>query len=150
MLDLITKDKAFISLMHKQAYETVALLISKQHEFGVVCHVENIIFTPDISQNIKDSFSTTSFFVVSGYSLEHAHLKDNNLIFEAGFGEENIGSKLHIPIYDIVQIIIEDIIVFINPSVGIKIQEKTKLIPPTKDELKNSMEALLKNINRDR
>jgi len=66
--------------------------------------------------------------------------------FEAGFGSDNFGSLVSLPVEAILQIIIEEIPVFINLSTPPKNVAKA----PKENGLRRSMEALMSNPNNQK
>jgi hypothetical protein len=67
-------------------------------------------------------------------------MDEENLYFEAGFGAENFGSNVTVPLYAIMQILVDDNPIFINLS-----------YPPVKEEkeedkgLEKSMKVFISN-----
>ena len=55
-----------------------------------------------------------SLFTLSNYTYTTVQIDDNYISFEAGFGNENFGSVVKIPLYAIFQIIIDESILYIN------------------------------------
>ena len=51
---------------------------------------------------------------MSNYTYTTVQIDDNYISFEAGFGNENFGSVVKIPLYAIFQIIIDESILYIN------------------------------------
>ncbi len=64
---------------------------------------------------------------------------EDELIFEAGFGQENIGSFVSVPLSAILQIVIEETPILINLSIPKEPEEKDN------GGVEKSMEALLSN-----
>ncbi|MCD8478145.1 MAG: hypothetical protein LRY68_09910 [Sulfurospirillum sp.] len=61
--------------------------------------------------------------------------------FEAGFGNENFGSLVSVSLDAILQIVVEEVPVFINLSTPSKVVNKV----PKEKGIKRSMEALMSN-----
>ncbi len=55
-----------------------------------------------------------SLFILSNYTYTTVQVDYNYISFEAGFGNENFGSVVKIPLYAIFQIIIDESILYIN------------------------------------
>jgi hypothetical protein len=84
-----------------------------------------------------------TLFYLAGYTFESARIDQDSLIFEAGFGHENIGSYVTVPFLSIVQIIIDDTPAFVNLALP---QERQPIVNVEKSEgVQNSMSALLAN-----
>lgn len=131
--------QGYQSVMYRHIHEMVSLLLKEDVEFGIACDTSNISFLPELPSSIRDNFGERIFFILAEYSHESAHIKNNSLLFEAGFGDENFGSIVSIPLLAIQQIMVEDNPILINFSSYEKYSE------PTKEAPTNSMEALLKN-----
>ena len=77
---------------------------------------KNVKFNPPLPKHITDTFQQVILFTLVGYTYESAKIDEKNLYFEAGFGEENIGSVVTIPIQSILQILVEENPIFVNLS----------------------------------
>jgi len=85
-------------------------------------------------------------FFLAGYTFESTQLYNGKMSFEAGFGSDNFGSLVSLPVEAILQIIIEEIPVFINLSTPPKSVAKA----PKENGLRRSMEALMSNPNNQK
>jgi hypothetical protein len=144
MVTKLLYDPKFSHIMEQVAAELIKYLFDKSIEFGVVCDTNGISFEPELPKDIARNIKQMSLFVISGYSFESAYLSDDGILyFEAGFGSQNFGSLVGIPLDRIAQIVIEDTPVFINISAG----QKKKVAPkePSRDSESKSMERLLGN-----
>jgi len=125
------------TLMSKHLREYIALLFRENQPFAVACSIEYVTFTPALPSSISEKFQESVLFIISGYSFESATLTEEGVFqFEAGFGEENIGSVVSMPLLAIKQLFIEEHPILFNlasPSME------------TPQPPKNSMEALLRN-----
>lgn len=127
------------ALMEDHISKTIGYLFGKDQEFAVVCQVKHLTFTPELPSEILEGFKDTVLFVLSGYTYQSAKIEDDYFTFEAGFGSENFGSTVSMPILAIKQIFVGDTPVVLNHA---EVVHKEK----PKDSLqKNSMEALLNN-----
>jgi len=124
------------TLMQEHIANTIGYLFAKDQEFAIACDVKHINFNPELPADILNSFKETVLFVLSGYTYESAKLEEGYFSFEAGFGEENFGSTVTMPLLAIKQIFVGE-----NPIVLNLAQ------PAPKKEIskKSSMEALLNN-----
>jgi hypothetical protein len=125
---LFEKD-SYKNLVIKNNYNTIEFLFNEGMEFAIVAYTNIIEFNPQIPKSVI-KFEKQALFAIAGYSYESAILKEKHLIFEAGFGKENFGSVLTVPLEAIAQIIID------NTLLNISYYEP-KVI--------NSMDILLKN-----
>lgn len=122
--------------------KTIGYLLNKNQEFALACQVEHLDFNPELPKDLKESFHDTVLFILSGYTLESAALEDEYFSFEAGFGPENFGSTVTVPLLAIKQILVGENPIVLNMAEfeKNKAPEATKIVPS-----KNSMDALLKN-----
>lgn len=125
-------------IMQTHILQTIEYLFDKNQEFALACEIESIDFSPELPREIKESFDDTVLFVISAYSFETAQIDENYFSFEAGFGSENFGSTVNVPILAIKQVFVGDHPILFNLSK----YEKEKKEETSK---KLSMEALLSN-----
>ncbi|AXX88847.1 hypothetical protein CKA55_03130 [Arcobacter suis] len=114
MVKDIIEDNGYKSLVEKQIKENVLFLLEKNKEFSITANIEPISFTPELPKVIKDQMHKFSLFILSNYTYTTVQVDDNYISFEAGFGNENFGSVVKIPLYAIFQIIIDESILYIN------------------------------------
>jgi len=124
------------TLMSEHIFKTIDYLFEKNQEFAIACQIKHVIFQPELPTGIQESFDETVLFILSGYTFESAHLEKDFFSFEAGFGEDNFGSTVTVPLLAIKQLFVGD-----NPIV-LNLAEYVAEKKPTE---KNSMESLLKN-----
>jgi hypothetical protein len=122
-------------LMIEHIEKTISYLFNKNQEFALACEIKHVTFDPELPLDIKDTFKETVLFVLSGYTYETAKLEEGYFSFEAGFGSENFGSTVAVPILAIKQVFVGDHPIILN------------LAEPAKEKFskQNSMEALLNN-----
>jgi hypothetical protein len=75
---------------------------------------------------------------LSGYTFESAKIDKGYFVFEAGFGSENFGATVSVPLLAIKQLFVEEHPIVINLAEPLLAQKK-------EDKVQNSMEALLNN-----
>ena len=140
MLQRVLSDPDFSKEMKRHVKKTLEILLSRGTNFSILTNVAEISFEPPLPEDISASFKPITMFVLAGYTFESCIVDDWGVSFEAGFGHENVGSLVSVPLLSVLQIIIEETPVLINLSIDIeeKPKEKTKGI-------KRSMEALLSN-----
>jgi hypothetical protein len=124
------------ALMQEHIANTIGYLFAKNQEFAIACDVRHITFDPELPGDILEGFKETVLFVLSGYTFETATLEGEYFSFEAGFGEENFGSVVTMPLLAIKQVIVGEHPIVLNLA-----------HPTPKAELskQSSMEALLRN-----
>ena len=130
------------TLIQTHIFETIKYLFDKNQEFALACEVKYITFTPELPSHIKESFEDTVLFILSGFTFESAQLDEEYFSFEAGFGSENFGSMVSLPLLAIKQVFVGDNPIVINLANPVIESEKKKEVSASK---KSSMEALLKN-----
>ena len=114
MIKDIIENNEYKSLVEKQIKENVLFLLEKKEEFSITANIQPISFTPELPKVIKDQMHKFSLFTLSNYTYTTVQIDDNYICFEAGFGNENFGSVVKIPLYAIFQIIIDESILYIN------------------------------------
>ena len=83
-------------------------------EFSITANIEPITFTPELPSVIKNQLSKFSLFVLSNYTYTTIQIDDEYLSFEAGFGSENFGSVVKIPLHAVFQIVVGESIIYLN------------------------------------
>ena len=126
-------------LMKEHIEKTIGYLFNKNQEFALACEIKHVTFTPALPSEIKETFNETVLFVLSGYTYETAKLENGYFYFEAGFGSDNFGSTVAVPILAIKQLFVDDHPIVLNLAEHISKEEVSKVSKET------SMEALLNN-----
>jgi hypothetical protein len=139
MKDIIS-DLEFKAINENYIYNTVAFFMENEIFFGVVANIEAVEFEPDLPQSIKKSFGEFTMFMLANYTFESINITEDSIEFEAGFGRENIGSVVTIPLFAILQLVVDDEVILLNQCAKSK-----ELINNMKIKPQNSMEALLSN-----
>jgi len=120
LLKNIIEDYAFKDLTQNHTKEIIQYIVAKNVEFSVVANIKAISFEPDLPKDIKEKLKQFSLFKLAGYTFTTVKIDDNFLFFEAGFGKNNFGSLVKIPLYSILQIIVDDNILYVNLSATIE------------------------------
>ena len=147
MLYDVLKDRKYADLMRKHIVELLSHLFDGSQNFGVLCKIETLSFEPSLPSDITSEFRPMTLFFLAGYTFESARIDNDFLIFEAGFGPDNLGSVVTVPLLGIMQIIIDETPIFVNLASPLETEE-TKAKNNNKEEKngqKSSMEALLAN-----
>jgi len=114
---VIIENEEFRNIKDKHAKEILSFLLNNvKDEFSIVCKLDGINFNPMLPEHIISAYKDIIIFVLANYTLSTAKIENENLVFEAGFGEENFGSLVTVPIENIIQILEFDTPLFINPS----------------------------------
>lgn len=124
------------ALIKEHIEKTIAYLFSKDQEFAIACETKHVMFNPELPPEIREAFQETVLFILSGYTYETSKLDKEYFIFEAGFGEENYGSTVTVPLLAIKQLLVADHPIVFNLA---KHEEKRKVSP------EDSMQALMSN-----
>ncbi len=125
------------TLIQEHIVKTITYLFEKNQEFAVACEVKHIAFNPPLPKSILDTFEETVLFILHGYTFESATIDEEYFSFEAGFGEENFGSTVQVPLLCIKQVFVGDHPIVFNLA---KYEGEKK-----SSTSKSSMEALLNN-----
>jgi hypothetical protein len=116
MIQSFLQDQDFSELMVFHQRDILDMLLQKGVFFSILTHIDEITFEPVLPVEISEGFKPITLFVISEYTFESCTVDEENLYFEAGFGEQNVGSYVTIPLNSIVQILLEDTPIFINLS----------------------------------
>jgi len=108
------KDRTFTKYMENHISELVGYLLSKEQNFGLVCKLENVEFNPPLPDHIKETLNQITLFFLAGYTFESTRLDAGFISFEAGFGSENFGSIVTLPVLAVMQLIVEETPIFVN------------------------------------
>ena len=143
MLENVINDKDFAILMQKNIQDLIIHFFEKEQNFGILCKIEDISFDPQLPESINAEFRPLTLFFLAGYTFETARIIEGSLVFEAGFGADNYGSLVTVPLLSIMQVILDETPVLINLSN----YEKDIVIEKSTDEggVENSMASFLSN-----
>ena len=143
MLDNVIEDKDFAVLMQKNIYNLIVHLFEKEQNFGVLCKIEDVSFEPALPTEINAEFRPMTLFFLAGYTFDTARIEDEFLVFEAGFGTDNIGSLVSVPLLSIMQVIVDETPVLINLATYKKDKKVEKKV--NSNGVENSMASFLSN-----
>ena len=124
------------ALMQEHIEKTISYLFNKDQEFALACKIKYLNFNPELPSDIKDTFKETVLFILSGYTYETAKLEEGYFYFEAGFGNDNFGSTVTVPLLAIKQLFVGDHPIVLNLAEPVTEKKTSK---------KSSMEALMNN-----
>jgi hypothetical protein len=140
----LLQTQEYKAMMSEHIFKTIQYLFEKNQEFAIACEIKHITFSPELPDSILESFDETVLFILSGYTFESATLEDTYFSFEAGFGSENFGSTVHVPLLAIKQLFLGDHPIILNLAEHSVENKDTDKIPKEKGQ-KNSMKSLLNN-----
>lgn len=143
MIFNIVEDINYRDMLEGQIFEVIEYLINNNEEFSITANINGVDFEPAMPESISKNFSHFTLFTLSNYTYESIILTEKTITFEAGFGSENFGSHVTIPLYAIFQIVIEESILFLNPTATVeKNFEKDEI---DDDQISRSMNAFTMN-----
>jgi hypothetical protein len=116
----------FREIKEQHAKDILMILLERDEPFSVLAHTPAIKFDPELPKNITEQFTDVIMFAIANYTLQSAHISDDNFVFEAGFGEENIGSVVTVPVSNIIQITQDEVPLFINAAATLPKEKKPK------------------------
>ncbi|MFT7003112.1 MAG: hypothetical protein ACJAWW_000446 [Sulfurimonas sp.] len=143
MLDSVINNSEFTQLMQKHIQELIIHFFQREQNFGILCKIEDAEFNPSLPEDIVSEFRPLTLFFLAGYTFETAHIQDNYLVFEAGFGVDNFGSVVSVPLVNIMQVIVDETPVMINLANHQEEQKPKKDLNPK--GIKDSMASFLSN-----
>jgi len=144
MIFNIVEDIHYREMLEGQIFEVIEYLINKNEEFSITANIKGVSFNPEIPESISENFSHFTLFTLSNYTYETIILTEQSITFEAGFGSENFGSVVTVPLYAIFQIVIDESILFLNPTATVeKYFQKQENIE--EDQSSRSMNAFTMN-----
>jgi hypothetical protein len=139
MIDNIIQDKAYQALAKNQVKTLIEYLLENDFEFSITANIKAIKFEPELPSSILDRLAPFSLFVLANYTFSTIKIDDEYLSFEAGFGAENFGSLVQIPLLAVFQIIVEESILYINSTATLeKFFEKQNLKEKSLNVFKNN------------
>ena len=142
-MEKIIQDEDFGDLMKKNMQDLIILFFEKEQNFAILCKIEEVSFNPELPKDINSEFRPLTLFFLAGYTFETAHIEGEYLVFEAGFGSDNFGSIVSVPLLSIMQLIVDETPVLINLAVQTDHEEKTT--KADESGVKNSMASFLSN-----
>jgi len=148
MIFNIVEDINYRDMLEGQIFEVIEYLINNNEEFSITANINGVDFNPEMPESISKNFSQFTLFTLSNYTYESIILTEKNITFEAGFGSENFGSHVTIPLYAIFQIVIEESILFLNPTATVEKYFEEDTIE--EEQVSRSMNAFTMNkTNKD-
>ncbi|MEK6658828.1 MAG: hypothetical protein AABY36_04010 [Campylobacterota bacterium] len=143
MLDNLIEDRDFAKIMQKNIENLIIMLFEKDQNFGILCKIEQISFEPTLPKSISSEFRPMTLFFLAGYTFDTASIVDDMIVFEAGFGTDNFGSIVTVPLLSIMQIIVDETPLLINLA---SYKKENKIIQKMDNGgVENSMASFLSN-----
>lgn len=116
----VIEDIKYRKLMEEQIRDIIDYLLVHNEEFSITANIKGVTFNPQIPQAIVDDFSNFTMFTLSNYTYSTIEITEDSISFEAGFGSENFGSTVTIPLFCVFQLVINDSILFVNPTATVE------------------------------
>lgn len=143
MVSNILEDIGFKDLISSQVKSTLEFLLQKDQEFSVTVNIQATTFDPELPKAIKDQLQNFSLFTLTNYTYTTIKVTDEFMSFEAGFGAENFGSVVKVPLHSVFQIVIDESILFLNPVATVDKFNKAN----TDEDKRDSMSVFKSNPN---
>ena len=148
MIFNILEDRSYRDMLEGQIFEVIEYLVEKGEEFPITANIKGVDFNPEVPEPISKTFQHFTIFALANYTYSSIELSETHISFETGFGSENFGSVVTIPLYAILQIVIDESILFLNPTATVDKYFQEIGIEEKKEELnqnKRSMNAFTMN-----
>jgi len=146
MIFNIVEDIKYRDMLEGQIFEVIEYLLNQDEEFSITANIKGADFNPVMPESISKNFPHFTLFTLSNYTYESIVLTEKKLTFEAGFGSENFGSVVTLPLYAIFQIVIDESILFLNPTATVeKNFEKIEIDEEESTQESRSMNAFTMN-----
>jgi len=142
MIFNIVEDINYRDMLEGQIFEVIEYLIEKGEEFSITANINGINFNPEVPEAISETFPHFTLFTLANYTYTTIELTETHISFETGFGAENFGSVVTVPLYAIFQIVIEESILFLNPTATV---DKYFIKVENEDQESRSMNAFKMN-----
>ena len=148
-------DRKYKTLIERQSEELLIYMFENDIRFNIVCNIATVTFAPELPESISEKFKPLTLFAISGYTFESATIHNKTLIFQAGFGPANYASEVKIPLFSIMQVVLEENVIFINMIAGNEVYIKEWESKRTDQKSLGSFlsnpknKALLKNLRKE-
>jgi len=143
MLFTLLNERSFQEMMNRHISDTLLYLLENDQPFGLLCNLKYVTFDPPLPEEIYNNLNDITLFMIAGYTFESFTIEDDFLFFEAGFGTQNFGSLVSMPLLAILQLLVEETPIFINmaqPITNFELEDDEK-----DTGIKNSLENFLNN-----
>ena len=149
MIFNIVEDLEYKEIIENQIYEIIEFLLNKEQEFSITANINGVTFDPSIPESIATSFPHFTLFTLANYTYTTVELTDTHISFETGFGAENFGSVVTVPLSAVFQVVIDESILFLNPTATVekyfKKEDKKEEVIVNEDQESRSLNAFKMN-----
>ncbi|WP_236579103.1 hypothetical protein [Hydrogenimonas urashimensis] len=135
------KKREFQEMMETHIREMILYMLNNDQPFGILCNLEHVTFDPPLPDELAKVLQDVTLFMIAGYTFESFQMEDHTLFFEAGFGPQNFGSVVSMPLLAILQIVVEETPLLINMAHPMLDYRKEK----EESGIKSSLETFLNN-----
>jgi hypothetical protein len=120
MIHNIIDNIEYKELMETQVYEIIEFLLNQEEEFSLTANINGVQFNPQIPKTISENFPHFTLFTLANYTYTTIELSESHISFETGFGAEDFGSVVTIPLHAVFQVIVDESILFLNPTATVE------------------------------
>ena len=138
----IIEDSEYKEMVEGQIFEVIEFLIEKGEEFTITANINGVSFNPEIPKSISKAFPHFTLFTLANYTYSTILLTETDISFETGFGAENFGSVVTIPLHAVFQIVLEESILFLNPTATVE-----KYFTPQKEKAQDGLDQNERSLN---
>jgi len=135
------KEREFQEIMDAYIKDVLFYLLESDQPFGLLCNLKYVTFDPPLPEDLSELLQEVTLFMIAGYTFESFEIEGDILFFEAGFGPQNFGSVVSMPVLAILQLLVEETPILINmaqPMTNFKTEEEDSGV-------KSSLENFLNN-----
>ena len=108
------KEREFQEILEAHIKDLLHYLLERDQAFGLLCNLEYVTFDPPLPEDLAQQLKEITLFMIAGYTFESFEIEEHILSFEAGFGPQNFGSVISMPILAVLQILVEETPILIN------------------------------------
>ncbi len=142
MIKNVIENRDYQVIVQEQIHDIIDYLVAKDQEFSITANIASVTFEPELPQVIVDNFAEFTMFSLMNYTYTTIELTQTHISFEAGFGAENFGAFVTIPLNGIFQIVLEQSILYLNPTATV---EKLFEVNDEDDQELKSRNIFMKN-----
>ncbi len=140
LIDMI-KETEFQEMMEAHIKDMLHYMLDSAQPFGILCNLEHVTFEPPLPEELAHALQDVTLFMIAGYTFDSFEVDEHILSFEAGFGPQNFGSVVSMPILAVLQILVEETPLLINMA-----QPMLEYRSESEDSgIKSSLESFLSN-----
>ena len=124
----------------KSAVQLLTQLLKSQIPFRIVVINEGVKYTPSLPSTIGKELEKREIvvFELVNYTLASGEVEGKTLRFEAGFGPQNVGAVVEVPIWRITTIVL------LSPELPLFVNPFSEEEPPSSPTLHSKSRLILK------